>query len=155
MSAQPFNVGLVIDRLRPTTTARSWGGAADYVSITRLQDFPAPCGYVVLARERALQTKSGHSAPGRQSQMAQVVAVTFGVVVAVRNYRQLEGSDLRDELLDQLGQVRSVLMGWTPPVDGGRACQLMQGELTDYDASVALWTDVWQTQHIIRPESKT
>lgn len=154
MSAQPFNVGLVIDRLRPVTTARQWGGVTDYASITKLQDFPAPCGYVVLARERALQTKSGQSSPGRQTPMAQVVVVTFGVVMAVRNYRQLEGSDLRDELLEQLGQVRSILMGWTPPVDGGRACQLLQGELTDYDASVALWTDVWQTQHIIKPESK-
>lgn len=153
MSAAPFDIGLVLTRLQSVDTGmRQWGGRADYASIQRLQDYPAPCGYVLLARERGLQTKSGQSFPGRQTPgFAQVTTVTFGVVTVIQNYRQLEGADLRDELREQLGRVRSPLLGWTPPVSGGRACELIQGDLTDYDSSIAVWTDIWSTQHVIKP----
>lgn len=158
MSAAPFDTGLVITRLREQAMAtglRLVGGSADYRAVRSLQDFPAPCAYVVLAREKAQQTKTGQSLPGRQTPLAQLLEVTFGVVLAVRNYRQLEGDELRNELRDQLDRIRSPLLGWTPPINGGRACQLAGGDLSDYDAGTALWTDVWKTQHIIKPEIPT
>lgn len=154
MSAAPFDIGLLLARLQDFDTGiREWGGRADYASVLKLQDYPAPCGYVLLAREKGLQTKSGQSLPGKQTPFAQIMAVTFGVVIVVRNYRQFEGADLRDELREQIGKVRAPLLGWTPPVNGGRACQLVQGDLVDYDASTALWTDIWQTQHITKVET--
>lgn len=153
MSAGPFDTGLVETRLRERATGlRLVGGSADYRSVKQLQDFPAPCGYVVLAREKAVKTKTGISLPGKQTELAQQVVATIAVILAVRNYRQLEGDDLRNELRDQLDQIRNPLLGWTPPVSGGRAFQLVTGDLSDYDASTALWTDIYQTEHIIKPE---
>jgi len=150
-STQPFDIGIVIARLRSPLpgTLRSIGGSADYASITTLRDFPAPCAYVLLAREKVGKSSSGISIPGQQSPRSQILTVTFGVVMAFRNYRQLDGDDLRNELRDQIGAVRAVLLGWTPPVASGSACELVQGDLTDYDAGIALWTDTWRTQHSI------
>ena len=154
MSATPFDTGLILTRLRaPLPGAlRLVGGSADYASIEQLQDFPAPCAYVLLGRERGTQIASGQSLPNVQHAVAQMMAVTFGVVMAFRNYRQLEGTELRNELRDQVGAVRDRLLGWTPPVSGGRACELLQGDLVAYDAGTAVWTDVWRTQHVIKPE---
>lgn len=162
MSTQPFDVGLVIARLRekvPQPPLRLIGGSADFAPLASslsstgvLKDFPAPCAYVLLGREKAVETKSGISESGKQTPLAQRVEVTFAVAVAFRNYRQLEGEDLRNELRDQLGAIRKPLLGWTPSVTGGRACQLVQGDLTAYDGTYALWTDVWKTQHIIQAE---
>lgn len=155
MSAAPFDIGLVIERIAAADTGlRSVQGSADYAQIKRLQDFPAPCGYVVLAQERPTQTKSGISMPGQQTPLAQMVQVTFGVITAVRNYRQMQGDALRNELREQIGAIRNTLLGWTPPVSGGRALQLHQGDLGDYDNAVALWIDVYRTQHAIKPEIK-
>lgn len=150
-STLPFDIGLVIERLRAPLpgTLRQIGGSADFAAIKLLRDFPAPCAYVLLAREKAGKSSSGISIPGQQSPRSQILNVTFGVVMAFRNYRQLEGDDLRNELRDQVGAVRAVLLGWTPPVASGIGCELIQGDLTDYDAGIALWTDTWRTQHAI------
>lgn len=154
MNAQPFDVGLIVARLTmPLPGAlRFVGGSADYASVNALGDFPAPCAYVLLARETGIDVKSGQSLPGVQTPIAQMMAVTFGVVMAFRNYRQLGGAELRDELRDQVGAVRGRLLGWTPPVPAGRGCEIVQGDLIAYDAGVAVWTDVWRTQHAIKPE---
>ena len=157
MSAAPFNVGLVIARLHarvPKTEdgLRHVGGRADYASVRRLGDFPAPAAYVLLAKERGVRTEHGMSFPGEQHPIAQAMKVTFAVVTAVRNYRQLEGDELRDELQERSGLVRDQLLGWTPDVLGGSACELLAGDLGAYDNAVALWTDLFSTQHIIQPE---
>ncbi len=130
---------------------RKIGGSADLAAVRQLGDHPAPCAYVLLGRERGEKTSSGISLPGKQTPLAQALSVTFGVVMAFRNVRQLQGDELRDELRDQVGAVRDRLLGWTPAVNGGRACELLQGDLTNFDASIALWTDVWRTQHIVKP----
>jgi hypothetical protein len=155
MSAAPFDTGLIITRLRAPLlpgTLRLVGGSADYASVSRLQDFPAPCAYVLLGRERGIAVKTGQNLPGQQYPIAQMLAVTFAVAMVFRNYRQLEGDELRNELRDQVGAVRNRLLGWTPPVPGGRACDLLQGDLVAYDAGIALWTDIWRTQQSIKPE---
>lgn len=151
MSAAPFDVKPVVARIKDAVPAlRQVGRAGDYASVRSLGDFPVPAAYVLLAREKAQETKSGISMPGQQTKMAQVVPVNFGVVVAVRNYREQAGEQLADELLEILGAIRDALLGWTPPGNGTRACQLLQGDLTQYDRATALWTDVWRTQHIIK-----
>lgn len=155
MSTTPFDVELVRARLRervPAPTLRKVEGAADYAAVAALKDFPTPCCYVLLAREQPMQTKSGISMPGQQTKLAQLVEVTFAVVTACRNYREQRGAQVIDELRVLLGKIRAPLLGWTPPVNGGRACQLVEGYLEDYDNATALWIDVWQTQAILQPE---
>lgn len=156
MSAAPFPVAVIVDRIKAAVpTLRKVGRAADYASVRSLGDFPVPCAYILLAREKGDTSKSGVSLPGQQTRLAQVMSVSFGVVLAVRNYREQAGAQLADELESCLGAVRNALLGWTPDVPGGRACQLLQGDLTQYDQATALWTDVWRTQHIIQPEIST
>lgn len=153
MSAQPFDVQAVIDRLKTSvTTLRKVAGAADYATLRSLGDFNPPAAYVLLAREKAEPSAPGNGLPGSQSPVRQRVVVTFGVVLAVRNYREQQGMQVQDALRDTLAAVRSALLGWVPNTTGARACQLLQGDLTQYDAATLLWTDVWQTQHIIGSE---
>ena len=45
--------------------------------------------------------------------------------------------------------VRDALMGWLPPVEGARPIRWLQGDVLDYDASVLLWAEVYQTQQFI------
>jgi len=157
ISAAPFDTGLVITWLRKTLPGglRKVGGAADYASVRNLGDYPAPCAYVLLAAERGQRLDDLCGPPGAQLALAQMMDVTFAVVMAFRNYRQLTGDDLRNELRDQVGAVRARLLGWTPTLCGAVPCQLERGDLGSYDAAVATWIDVWRTQHLIKaaPES--
>ena len=156
MSARPFDVGPVIARLRPLLKAgglRVVEGRSAFAQVRSLRDFPAPCAYVLLAKETALKTEAGTSLPGAQCDIGQVMQVGIGVVMAFQNHRGLaDGDELRDELQMQVGTVRDRLLGWTPDVAGARQLQLLRGDLEDYDAGVALWADYWQTQHFIQPE---
>lgn len=154
MSAKPFDIGHVVKRLEAHAPAlRLVGQRGEYSKVRSLASFPTPCAYVLLAVERPVKTSSGASVPGKQNPLAQVVNVGFAVVMAFRNYRGLSnGDELRDELLGVVGEVRDALLGWTPPVNGGRQCQLLAGDLDDFDDAVAVWIDKWETQHIIKPE---
>lgn len=156
MSAQPFDVGPIITRLRTraisATGLRVVEGRGAYAQLRSLQDFPAPCAYVLLAAETAIRTDASQALPGQQTDIGQTVRVGIGIVMAFRNHRGLAADELRDELNAQVGAVRNHLLGWTPQVAGGQQLQLLGGDLEDYDASVALWTDRWQTQHFIQPE---
>ncbi len=157
MSTAPFDTGLVIARLEPLLdeeeSIRKIGGSADLAAVANLADFPAPCAYVYLVHERGKETSSGTCFPGQQTALAQVMEVTVAVVMAFRNYRQITDSDeLRNELAHQVGAVRGRLLGWTPKLQGARALQLDRGDLTAFDAGVAVWTDVWRTQHAIKPK---
>lgn len=150
MSAAPFDVSLIQARLSTSVQSlRSVGLAADYAAVRNLGDFPAPCAYVVLASERGITHPPGHSPRGQQVKVRQIVRVTFGVVLAVRNYREQRGEQLADELTTMLGATRQALMGFVPDLDGARPCEFVAGDLQDYDASTALWVDVYQTQHSI------
>jgi len=151
MSAAPFNVQPIIDRLQTQVSAlRQVSGAADFAAVTSLADFPAPCAYVLLACEQMDEPpKTGHAERGRQMAQQQRAIVSFGVVVVARNYRAGRGAQVADELRTVLGQVRAAVMGYVPDCAGARPCRLQRGDLTRYDASTALWTDVYQTQHFI------
>lgn len=156
MSASPFDVGPVLARLR-TRAVKPGGlrlveGRGDYAQVKSLRDFQAPCAYVMLARESAVRTDTGQSMPGEQTDIGQFMQVGIGVVMAFSNHRGLAGDELRDELNEQVGAVRNHLLGWTPDVPGALQMQLIGGDLEDYDGSVALWADRWQTRHLIQPE---
>jgi len=143
MSAEPFDVSPVIARLKAgVASLKRVSGAADYATIKALRDFTTPDAFVLLAREKPIPRAGG----GHQA-----ATVNFGVVLAVRNYREQRGVQSDNELRTVLGQIRGVLMGWIPDVPGGRACQLVQGAVLDYDASTLIWSDVYQTQHFLQP----
>lgn len=150
MNTAPFDVQPIIARIKANVPAlRSVAGAADYASITKLLDFAPPCAYVLLARERAEPNPPGNAMPGTQVSVQQRVPVTFGVVMAVRNYREQLGAQSADDLQTIVGAVRACLLGWVPDMSGARACMLQQGDLVQYDRAVSLWADVYQTQHFI------
>lgn len=152
MNAAPFDIAPVVARIKNgVPTLRQVGRAADYASVRSLGDFPAPCAFVLLAREKADTYVSGHAMPGTSVHVAQPTHVTFGVVVAVRNYRESgAGAQSADELSETLGAIRNVLLGWVPDVPGAVPCQLVQGDLKDYDRGTTLWVDTFQTKHILR-----
>ena len=153
MSTAPFDLTPIIGRLREQVpTLRAVQGAADYAAVASLQDFSAPCAYVVLVSEDSEPNPPGHAPRGRVAKLSQLLVVQFGVVLAVRNYREQRGAQLAEELKQMLGDVRRALLGYVPDVAGGRPCQLVSGRLQDYDASTALWVDVYQTQHSIGSE---
>lgn len=145
MSAEPFDTGLAIAQVKAMATGlRLVGGAADYAAVKNLRDFAPPCAYVLLATEK-LELSAGNTTGHQRA------TVSFGVVIAVRNYRAADrGQQASDDLRSVLGQVRSALMGWTPAVPGGRPTQLVRGDLMDYDQATLLWTDQYQTQHFIQ-----
>lgn len=141
MSSAPFNPEIVIERLRSTIAEfRQVRGSSDYASITKLMDLQPPEAFVLLARER------GKPMPGTTRQPA---IVSFGVVIAVRNYKYQKGVPAQADASPLIGRVRDELIGWVPPVDGGRGCSWLQGDVLDYNAGTLLWSEVFQTQHFI------
>ncbi len=150
MSTAPFDAAPIVNRLKAEVpTLRLVGIAADYAAVNALQDFPAPCAYVIVAQERGISQPTGHAPRGQQVKQRQMVRVTFGVVVVARNYRDQRGEQVSEEFKTLLGQVRGALMGYVPDTDGARPCEFVQGDLQDYNAGTALWTDVYETQHSI------
>jgi len=150
MSTAPFDVEPIKARLKALVpTLRQVGLAADFAAINSLQDFPAPCAYVILASETGISQPTGHAPRGQQVKQRQMVRVTFGVVLAVRNYREQHGGQVSEEFKTLLGASRDALMGFVPDADGARPCEFIQGDLRDYNAGCALWADVYQTQHSI------
>jgi hypothetical protein len=155
VSIAPFDVRQVQARLQAASTPlRLVGLAADYAAVRNLRDFPVPCAYVVLAKETYEPNQPGQAPRGKQLPVRQVGRVSFGVVVAGRNYRSGAGGQLAGEIQEVLTAVRNVLAGWVPQVSGARPVQLLQGELLQYDDAVSLWSDVWTTQQIIGNEVK-
>lgn len=136
MSSEPFDIELVIKRIQENVPGlREVAGREGYAAITGLRDFPTPAAYVLMADE------DFDNSPDRGQ--IQETTVTFGVAVAVRNYRPQCGSESRDELRHYLGAIRDCLKGWEPE---GRAdpIQIRKGSMVDYDASTALWVDVYE-----------
>lgn len=157
MNFAPFDVQLVVDRIKarvPSPALRQVGMAADYAAVKNLRDFPAPCAYVLLAREKFGDHQPGFSPRGTQVAMTQRGDVTLGIVVAARNYRDQRGGQLSPALTDLLGQIRAALQGWVPDAPGARPLNLLQGDLLQYDDATALWSDVWHTTTFVGAEAK-
>lgn len=150
MSSAPFDFTLVIDRLESEVGGfQNIGGAADYALVKKLSDFRTPSAYVVVPQENGRLNPTGNSMPGEQSKVKQVVTVTFGIVVAVRNFRYDKGKSAAKESYPLIGLVRDAIMGWTPNLPLARACQFVSGRVMDYDKDTLLWADIFQTQHSI------
>ena len=162
MTTAPFDVGLVVDRLRetellgggPDKRLRMVGMAADYATVKDLREFVTPSAFVLLAREQFEPNPPSFGNPGEQVATNQRGTATIGVVVAARNYREQAGAQLSNDFMLLLQSLRNRLLGWVPPVSGARPLQLRQGDLLQYDKSTALWCDVWSTSLFLGAEAK-
>lgn len=150
MSYTAFDTRTISSRLQTLATSlRFVGNAAAFASVRALGDFPAPAAYVLLASERGDLRSDGAAQRGVQATSLQRVTSQFGVVIAARNYRDDTGAAAGDALQPLLEQVRAALIGWVPDLPGARGCQFLRGDLTQYDAAIALWTEVYQVQHFL------
>lgn len=137
-----FDVTKVEDRLKLEQFGfEVVGSAADYASVTQLGSFRPGSVYVVLVGER------NGAGENQQGQFKTPAVVTFGVVIAARNFRGTAGGDAAKELKPLVGRVRSALIGWAP--DKCAPCKWLQGDVMDYDKTNILWCDVFTTTHIL------
>lgn len=144
MNFEPFDTGLVVERLKSQVPdLRQVGGAADYAAVQELRGFAVPSAFVIFAGE------SG-GATGPRGARVQPAVTRFGLALAVRNYRPGAGDQLGDELRKVLGQTRSALIGWTPPVPGATALAWEAGEVMDYDHSTVLYVESYQLTHLLQ-----
>jgi len=146
MNFEPFDTGLVMARLKDQALCpdlREVGGAADYAAVKDLRSFATPSAFVIFAGEMG-------GLNGPRGARVQPASVTFGVAMAVRNYRPEPGSQLGPELRRVIGQVRTALIGWLPAAPGATHVMWTGGELMDYDDSTALFVDAYQLNHVLQ-----
>jgi hypothetical protein len=144
VSSTPFPIAQVIERIKAQVPdLQKVEGAAEYAAITDLKDFRPPCAFAILVRERA---DAAQVAAGRQRAL-----VNFGVVIVVKNYRDIRGQQTGEAAGPLIGLVRDALIGWMPDIQGARPCKWLQGDVLDYDKSTLLWSEVFETQMFIGP----
>ncbi|MCL1960671.1 MAG: hypothetical protein FWG56_02555 [Desulfovibrionaceae bacterium] len=145
MSFAPFDTSLVVYRLRAAVPAlQAVGGAADYAAVQNLRDFRAPSAYVIFAEE----TNTG-KVPDSAGVCAQEARVEFGVVLALRNWREQRGEQMQGQARDLIAQARGALIGHQPGHKGVRVIGWKAGRVLDYDANVLLFADVYQLHHVM------
>ena len=93
MNFEPFDTGLVIERLKALVPdLRKVGGAADYAAVQELRGFATPSAFVIFAGESGGTT-------GPRGARVQPAVTRFGLVLAVRNYRPGAGDHPADQSL--------------------------------------------------------
>ena len=147
MSA-PLDTTVIEQRLRDVVPdLHQVKGAAEFAAVTSLGSYRVPSAYVVLAREEGMEEPTGQ--PARRPSGKQQAKVTFGVITAVRNYRDNTGAQAAKDASPLIGHIRKALMGWQPDDQSMRPIGWLQGDVLDYDANILLWIDVFTTTHFI------
>ncbi|WP_041523598.1 phage tail terminator protein [Gilvimarinus agarilyticus] len=137
MSNMPLDTTVIEARLKDQVTELvSVGGAADFAAIKELASLRCPAAYVVPTKEKGNNDRATHT--------CQVMA-GFGVVIAVRHYGDATGAKARNEARSLIGAVRDALVGWMPADRAFRECFWLEGDVLEYDDSVLLWADAFQT----------
>ena len=148
MSFEPFDTSLIVDRLRQQVPdLHAVGGAADYGAVKELRAFRTPSAYVIFAEED--NTGKVPTSPGV---CAQESSVQFGVVLALRHWRETRGEQMQDDMRVLVGQVRAALIGHKPAQQGVRAIGWQSGKVLDYDAGTLLFADVYQLHYVMQRE---
>ena len=148
MSFAPFDTDMVVARVaRQVPELQLVGGAADYAAVKELRSFRTPSAYVIFAEER-----NTGKVPTSVNVCAQESVVEFGVVLALRHYKELRGEQMHQEARALIGAVRSALIGWRPPAQGARVVTWMSGKVLDYDAGVLLYADLYQLPYMLSKE---
>lgn len=147
MSA-PLDTTVIEQRLRDAVPdLQQVQGAADFAAVSSLRGFRVPSAFVVLAQEQG--TEEPTEQRGRRPSGKQQAKVTFGVITAVRNYRDNRGDQAARDASPLIGKIRDALMGWQPDDQSMRPIGWLQGDVLDYDADTLLWIDVFTTTHFI------
>ena len=144
MSFAPFDTDMVVARVaRQVPELQLVGGAADYAAVKELRSFRTPSAYVVFADEENTGTL-----PTTFCSTQVATTVQFGVVLALRHYRETRGEQMQDDMRALVGQVRAALIGHKPRKDIG-AIGWQSGKVLDYDAGVLLFADVYELRHVM------
>ena len=145
MNFEPFDIGLIVAHLRAQVAdLHEVGGAADYAAVQNIRDFPTPSAYVIFAEEQNTARVPASPGIGVQESVAQ-----FGVVLALRHYREARGEQMLPEALALIGQARCALIGHKPAARGARVLQWLSGKVLDYDAGVLLFADLYQIHYLL------
>lgn len=139
MNFEPFDTSLIIQRIVQSVPELTVGGAADYAAVQELRSFRTPAAYVVFADE-----KNTGKVPTTFDVCTQEAVVQFGVILALRNYREQLGEQMADDTRRLIGLVRRALIGHKPASRGARTVGWLGGNVLDYDASVLLFADMYQ-----------
>ena len=145
MSFAPFDTDMVVARVaRQVPELQLVGGAADYAAVKELRSFRTPSAYVIFAEER-----NTGKVPTSIGVCAQESLVEFGVVLALRNWREARGEQMQADMRQLIGQVRAVHIGHKPAAAGARVIGWQSGKVLDYDAGVLLFADVYELRHVM------
>ena len=99
MNFEPFDTGLIRQHLREAVSAlQIVGGAADYAAVKELRSFRTPSAYVIFAEER-----NTGKVPASVNVCAQESVVEFGVVLALRHWRETRGEQMQDDMRALVG----------------------------------------------------
>lgn len=149
MSFNPFDTGLIAERLRATVPAlQVVGNAADYAAVKELRGFRTPSAFVVFDED-----SNSLRVPDSIGVCAQEAQVRFGVVLALRNYGDKAGERLVADSRGLVGQVRAALIGHKPPGTSARVIGWRAGKVLDYDASVLLFADAYELVYTMSREA--
>lgn len=145
MGFAPFDTGLIAQHLREQVSAlHAVGSAADYAAIQELTSFRTPSAYVVFAEE-----KNTGKFPVQPQVCFQSASVEFGVVLALRHYREQLGEQMQQEARQLVGAVRQALIGHKPAMRGAGPVAWLSGRVLAYDAGTLLFGDMYQLHHTL------
>lgn len=144
MNFEPLDTQPIEARIRDQVNGlRLVAGAADYAAVQGLGDVPAPSAYVLLATETPGQA-------GPMGARAVPAVAQFGVVLALRNWRDQTGGEMGVEARGFIGQVRAALIGWTPPAAGIKPTAWAGGGVMAYQSSTMLWIETYRCTHVLQ-----
>lgn len=149
MNFEPFDTGLVVQRLREQVPALHFvGGAADYGAVKELSQFRTPSAYVVFAEE-----ENTGKVPTSVGVCVQESSTHFGVVLALRHYREQLGEQMHQDARRLIGATRVALIGHKPASHGARVIGWASGKVLDYDAGVLLFADLYRIHHLLHKDA--
>lgn len=151
MNFEPFDTRIIVRRLQDQARdLHSIGSAADYAAVKELRSFRTPSAYVVFADE-----ENTGRLPTTFCTTQVDTAVQFGVVLALRNYQELQGGQMGEEARKLIGQVRAALIGFQPSGKGSNVVSWQAGAVLDYDASVLLFADRYKVPHMLQKSAQS
>lgn len=145
MSAGPFDIGVVIDRLQAQASLlKSVQGAAELAAALQSGAPQTPAGFVLLATEQAPDSF------GSSEAHVQNIGTRINVALAVRNYRVADlGAQVKDDLNAVIAQVRGALLGWAPDTDHS-GFDFSGGRLESYTNATVWWVEVYALNYFTR-----
>ena len=109
---------------------------------TQPNSLQTPCVFVVPMAEKG----SRNMVVGG---FTQLIDAQIGVVICVRNHRDVRGESGHVELEKVRAEIRDILNDWLPP-NCDLPMEFLQGQIAAYDNAVIRWNDVFTTAYYFR-----